>query len=439
MNTEMAATRREFLHGGLTLLSAAATVPVFLDRTAAALAGPAGAGKASGAANDRILVVVQLAGGNDGLNTIIPYRNDIYYRARPQLGIARGQALALTDELGLHPSASGLKRLYDDGLLGIVQGVGYPNPDRSHFKSTEIWETGDPRQRNHDGWLGRYFDCSCKGKDAPPDPKSAIALTPEAPLALQGAKFSPVAFSTPEQLSWQPGRVSPQARAAFERLNNPDEGHNADGTLKAVGTLEYLQRTALDARVSARDIQQAAGGGAGRLRERMLGGGGRRGGGDLARQLQMVARMIAADLPTRVYYVSLGGFDTHAGQSGRHQQLMQQLGTAVAEFVETLRKGGQLDRVLMMTFSEFGRRVEQNASQGTDHGQAAPMFLIGSGVRAGFRNQHPDLRRLNQGDVPWQVDFRSVYQAVVGDWLRGDARGILGGSFPALDLIASRR
>ncbi len=438
MSEDLAATRRDFLRSGLTLVSAAATVPVFLDRTATALAGPAsGAKKAgSGASNDRILVVVQLAGGNDGLNTIIPYRSDIYYRARPQLAIAKTQALALTDDLGLHPAATGLKKLYDDGDLAIVQGVGYPNPDRSHFKSTEIWETADPQQRNHDGWLGRYFDCACKGNDAL-DPKSAIALTAEAPLALQGDRFSPVAFSTPEQLSWQPGRVSPGAREAFERLNNPDEGHNPDGTLKAVTTLEYLQRTALDARMSARDIQNAAGGGAGRVRERMMGGGGRRGGGELARQLQMVSRMIAADLPTRVYYVSLGGFDTHAGQTGRHQQLMQQLGTALQEFVDTLRKNGQLGRVLIMTFSEFGRRVEQNASQGTDHGQGAPMFLIGTKVRAGLRNSHPDLRQLNQGDIPWQVDFRSVYQAVLTDWLRADSRRILGGAYPALDLIAN--
>jgi len=439
MSEDLAATRRDFLRSGLTLVSTAATVPLFLDRTATALAGPASGTKkaGSGASNDRILVVVQLAGGNDGLNTIIPYRSDIYYRARPQLAIAKAQALALTDELGLHPAATGMKKLFDDGDLAIVQGVGYPNPDRSHFKSTEIWETGDPQQRNHDGWLGRYFDCACKGNDAP-DPKSAIALTAEAPLALQGDRFSPVAFSTPEQLSWQPGRVSPGAREAFERLNNPDAGHNADGTLKAVTTLEYLQRTALDARMSARDIQSAAGGGAGRVRGRMAGGGGRRGGGELARQLQMVSRMIAADLPTRVYYVSLGGFDTHAGQLGRHQQLMQQLGTALQEFVDSVRKNGQLDRVLIMTFSEFGRRVEQNASQGTDHGQGAPMFLIGTTVRAGLRNSHPDLRQLNQGDIPWQVDFRSVYQAVLTDWLRANSRQILGGTFPALDLIATR-
>lgn len=438
MGDGFAATRRQFIQDGLTLISAAATVPTFLDRTAIALGAEpsAGASKRKGGSNDRILVVLQLAGGNDGLNTIIPYRSDAYYRARPQIGIAKKDALVLTDDVGLHPSAVGLKELYDEGLLSVVQAVGYPNPDRSHFKSTEIWETGDPTQRDHHGWLGRYFDCTCKGDDVP-DPKAAIALTSEAPLALQGTRFSPVAFSQPEQLAWQPGKVSKQTRDAFERLNNPDDDHNPDGTLKTVSKLEYLQRTAMDARMSARDIQNAAGGGRGRVAG-AFGGGQRGGGGQLAGQLQMVARMIAADLPTRVYYVSLGGFDTHAQQLGRHQQLMQQLGAALKQFFADLRSSGQLERVLVMTFSEFGRRVEQNASQGTDHGQAAPMFLIGSKVRAGVQNAHPDLRQLSQGDIPWQIDFRAVYAAILANWLRTDARKVLGGQFPNLDLIKKR-
>jgi uncharacterized protein (DUF1501 family) len=193
----------------------------------------------------------------------------------------------------------------------------------------------------------------------------------------------------------------------------------------------------MDARMSARDIQDAAGGGRGRAGG-VFGGGRRGGGGQLTAQLQMVARMIAADLPTRVYYVTLGGFDTHAQQIGRHQQLMQQLGVALKQFFADLRSSGQLERVLVMTFSEFGRRVEQNASQGTDHGQAAPMFLLGSKVRAGVQNRHPDLRRLNQGDIPWQVDFRAVYAAILANWLRTDARKVLGGQFANLDLIKTR-
>ncbi len=433
MSDATISTRREFVRGGLSLLSAAGTVPLFLHRTAAAMEPRSGArlrGRAKGT-GERVLVVLQLAGGNDGLNTIIPYRNDIYHRARPQLAIARKDALRLTDDIGLHPQAEGLKELYDDGLLCVVQGAGYPNPDRSHFKSTDIWESGDPSQRTHRGWLGRYFDCACKGND-PPDPKSAIALVGEPPLALQGDRFSPVAFSTPDQLAWRPGDVSAAAREAFQRLNHPDEGHNPDGTLKPLSRLEYLQRTALDARLSARDIQDAAGGG-GRARiDALLRP---RGGGQLASQLQMVARMIAADLPTRVYYVSLGGFDTHAGQAGRHGQLMKQLGDGLRQFMAELKASGQRERVLLMTFSEFGRRVAENASQGTDHGAAAPLMLVGEPVRGGLANAHPDLGRLDAGDVPWQVDFRSIYATVLTRWLRADARRVLGGNFPMPDLL----
>lgn len=439
MSEPMAATRREFIRNGLTLVSTAATVPAFLDRTARAMgseaAGPRRRTEPS-EETDRILVVLQLAGGNDGLNTVIPYRDDAYYRARPQIAIARKDALPLTDELGLHPSATGLKQLYDAGLLAIVQGVGYPNPDRSHFKGTDIWETGDPMLRSSRGWIGKYFDCSCKGTD-PPDPRKAIALTQEIPLALQGERFSPVAFSSPDQLDWRPGRTSPSTREAFEQLNQPDDDHTPDGRLKPDAMLDYLTRTALDARMASHDIMEAAGGdsrrGAG---PRAAGSPGR--GGALTAQLQMVARMIAANLPTRVYYVSFGSFDTHAGQVGRHQQLLRELGEALEHFFNDLHGSRQVDRVLLMTFSEFGRRVEQNASQGTDHGAAAPLFLAGPAVRAGLFGPAPDLRRLDRGDVAWSVDFRSIYATVLSKWLRADAARILGGRFKPLDLLQTR-
>lgn len=423
-------TRRHFLRNGLTLLGAAATVPTFLDRTALAMAAPPG--KNARKTDDApILVVLQLAGGNDGLNTIVPVRQDAYYRARPQLAIQRKDALSLSDDIALHPAAAGLKELYDDGLVGIVQSVGYPNPDRSHFRSTDIWETADPETRIHRGWLGRYFDCTCKGNEQP-DPKAGIALTGEAPLALQGDRFNPVAFGSPEQLNWQPGRVSPAARRAFEALNGGEDDHTPDGKLKSITPLDYVQRTALDARMAARDIQRAAGGGGGGR----LGGRAAGGGGALASSLRTVARMIGAGLPTRIYYVSLGGFDTHAGQTGRHNQLMRELGDGLKAFVTELRESKQLDRVMLMTFSEFGRRVAQNASQGTDHGAAAPMFLVGSGVRPGLHGDSPNLDRLDEnGDLRWAVDFRSVYSEVLSRWLRADARQILGGQFKPLKLV----
>lgn len=424
-------TRREFLTRGLTLIGGSATIPAFLQNTAYALAGPDDApapprGKAS---QERVLVVVQLAGGNDGLNTVIPRGNDDYHRARPRLAIARDKSLKLTDDLGLHPAAEGLKELYDNGMLSIIQAVGYPNPDRSHFKSTDIWMTADPDERTHTGWLGRYCDCTCRGSD-PPDPKTAIALTAESPLALSGPRFRPVAFSSPDQLSWRPGPDQDSAEDAFAKLNQPSRAKAKPTTM-----LDYVQRTALDARLSAEQIQRAAGESPSRRRGRGAQEILARGRPDLSQQLRMVARMIAARLPTRVYYVSMSGFDTHANQLASHENLMRQLGRALLSFTQELKTNGDLSRVLVMTFSEFGRRVGENASGGTDHGAAAPMFLIGPSIHAGIHGKHASLTDLDRGDLKWSIDFRGVYAAVLSKWLKADAKKILGGDFSGPNVL----
>ncbi len=395
-------TRREFMTGGLRFLSAAATMPVFLGRGAIALAGPQDAAKRKDDSNP-ILVVVQLSGGNDGLNTVIPFENDIYYRLRPRLAIERKSVLSLGRGMGLHPSADGLKSLFDAGRLAIVQGVGYPNPNRSHFVSMDIWHTADPSQRKHSGWLGRYVDACCPGAD-PPEPMNGIALMKESPLAMLGERFSPLTFEDVNDLSWRAGRRDAKAEAAFRKLNG-GEAPVADSKAS-----EYLQRAAVEALVGADEIRAAAGR---ELRTR----GGRREGGPLAQQLGLIARMIAADLPTRVYYASLGGFDTHAGQLGRQQQLLGQLGDSLAGFVEVLEDHGLLDRVLILAFSEFGRRVEENASGGTDHGEAGPVLLIGSRVKSGLIGDPPDLANLNRGDLAHRYDFRQIYAGILRDWL----------------------
>ena len=425
-------TRREFLGRGMTLLSAASTVPLFLDRTAWAFAGPLDRFRKN-SGDDRVLVVLQLAGGNDGLNTIIPIRNDTYYKLRPRLAIDRSQALSLTSELGLHPAATGLKRLYDDGHLGILQGVGYPNPDRSHFVATDIWSTADPQGHQHEGWMGRYFDCTCKGNDRP-NPKLAISLTSEAPLALTGKRFSPISFGSPDELTWRGAAGDPLHRAAFDQLNAAPPSNPAAGKVLTQGSaLAYLERTAMDAQASALEIQQAAGatGRAPKPDLRAIPGKGRKGNGQLTQQLMMVKRMIAAGLGTRVYYVSLGGFDTHANQPNRHQQLMTELGEGLSDFVTELKNDGLLDKVLLITFSEFGRRVAENASQGTDHGAAAPLFIVGGRVKPGMHGVHPGLEPadLDQGDLNWQIDFRSVYATVLKEWLHTDPARVLGGAF----------
>lgn len=415
MSDPLFTSRREFITGSLRFLSAAATMPVFLGRSALAFAEPQGAAKRVDDSSP-ILVVVQLSGGNDGLNMVVPYENDIYYRLRPRLAIEAKTVLSLESGVGLHPAATGLKSLYDEGLLTIVQSVGYPNPNRSHFVSMDIWHTADPDQRRHNGWLGRYVDACCAGADPPP-PTEAIALLKESPLALIGERFAPLTFEDVNDLTWKAGRRDAGAAAAFRKLNS---GAQAGGTSDVQ---QFLQRAAAEALAGADVIRTAAG------RELRSRGGRRREGGALAQQLDLIARMIAADLPTRIYYVSQGGFDTHAGQLGRQQLLLRQLGDSLSGFVETLREQGLLDRVLVLAFSEFGRRVQENASGGTDHGEAGPMLLAGAGVKAGVLGEPPDLANLNRGDVPHKIDFRQVYAGVLRDWMKLPPKqidGILG-------------
>ncbi len=414
-------TRREFLHGTLGTLSLSATMPGFLVRTAEAALE-------DDKPNDKILVMVQLAGGNDGLNTVVPYADDNYYRARPGLAVKPDDVLKIDNHVGLNPALGGMKELYDDGLLAIVQGVGYPNPNRSHFKSMDIWHTADPAGRKHTGWLGRYVDHCCKGSD-PPKPNAAIALMPEAPLALLGRDFSPLAFQDEHSLRWRSRNSSEDARKLFAELNDGRPATPAGkGKKKHKNTaLDFLRRATLEARLGAAEVHAAA---KGRVRAPK---GGRK--GNLQAQLSLVLQMIAADFPTSVYYVSIGGFDTHANQANRHRQLLTQLGTGLRSFMAELKKHKLADRVLLASFSEFGRRVRQNASGGTDHGTAAPMFLMGTRVKPGLHHKHPALDRLDGGDLVHSCDFRRVYAAILRDWLDTPPQRILHGQFAPLEII----
>ncbi len=426
-------TRRVFLAKGLTMLAAGATVPTFVNRTAYAMGRPfdqlltsPDSGK-----DGKVLVVVQLSGGNDGLSTIIPFGDDAYYRARPSLGIAADQTLKLNGYIGLNPQLSALKELYDDGRMTLVQGVGYPNPDRSHFRSMDIWHTANPGEGAiTSGWLGRYFDAQCCGTDpkeharahaagtVAPDPHVGIALGDENFLAMQGELVTPLGFERPEDYRYQG-----PAADAFGKLNTPDG--TADPEETEAGELDFLTRTAMDAQVSSDRIMKVT-------RAHKPGVDYPRGA--FADQLRTVAAMIRGGLPTRVYYVSLGGFDTHASQLGRHDNLMRQLAGGVKAFMDDLKQQGNDERVLVMTFSEFGRRVAQNASGGTDHGTAAPMFFFGhhKHVNAGILGNHPSLTDLDRGDLKYNVDFRSCYAGVLQQWLGTDAQTcarVLGGRF----------
>ena len=443
MSELTAFTRREFLHSGLVMASAAATVPWFLNKSALGLPMP-GPGMTSipGVPEDRVLVVVQLSGGNDGLNTVVPFGMKEYYSARPGIGIPAEQVLRLsrTDGIGLHPQMTALKDLYEDGLCTIIQGVGYPNPNRSHFKSMDIWQTADTTATGN-GWLGRYFDSQCcgygkgeSGKATAPPPQDilatqsampGIAIGRSAPLAMQGQKVKPVSFESEELFRWIGQDVDPALAAPYKDMQDRPVPNGVDPESNAA----FLMRTALDAQVSSDLIRKA-------VRQKPLAE--YPGGNQLAQQLQMVSAMIRGGLPTRVYYVQLGGFDTHAGQGGAqggHGQLLNRFATALRAFYADLKAAGHDGRVLTMSFSEFGRRVGQNASQGTDHGTAAPMFLCGPMVKPGVLGEHPSLADLDDGDLRHRIDFRSVYAGVLQGWLRADAKAVLEGTYPVAPVI----
>ena len=427
-------TRRVFLQKGLPMLAVGATVPSFLDQTVMAIANPLDTPltqRPSGK-DGKIRVVVQLAGGNDGLNTVIPYADDTYQNVRRTLAMPGSEVLKVNDYLGLHPNLAPLKKLFDDGKMSVIQGVGYPNPNRSHFRSTDIWSSGySEKEIVTSGWVGRFFDNACPGCE----PHVGVSVGERMPLAMQGERVTPVSF---EQASAY--QYTGPDRERYERLNLREAKPSTQPAVKkapratlarkvedsAGSTLDFLHRTAMDAQLSSDDILA--------MTKRYTTSA------DYPRNkfgegLRSVAAMIAGGLPTRVYYVSLGGFDTHQNQKGRHEQLMLQLAQGMGAFWSDVTKQGNDQRVLMMTFSEFGRRVEQNASGGTDHGAAAPMFLVGSGVKPGLFGRHPSLTDLDQGDLKFNVDFRSVYATVIQEWLDTPSKPILGQQFKTMPLL----
>lgn len=406
-------TRRHFIQRGTMLASMTATAPLFIQRASAAMGLPLGSMLTSlaGVPQDHVLVVVQLAGGNDGLNTVVPYGSSDYYKKRPQLAIAapgkgNDAALALqgADGVGLHPAFSGFRELFDDGLGCIVQGIGYPNPNRSHFSSMDIWQTADTSGRDN-GWLGRYFDNTCSGT---PNAAAGIALGNAAPLAMQGAKSLPVSFESPDLYRWMGEDFGEDVASAFKSVPGLQTPATDDN-------LAFLKRTSLDAQLSSATVRKAV----------TVSPLATWNSGDLANQLQTVAALIRSGMSTRVYYVTLGGFDTHANQAGSHQRLLRQVGDSLLSFQNELKAQGNEGRVLTMVFSEFGRRVGENGSGGTDHGTAAPMYLVGPMVKPGVHGTHPSLTNLDNGDLKFTADFRQVYAAALKDWMGADADAIL--------------
>jgi len=436
MNIDALKTRREFLRTGLLGGSLSWTLPAFLSRTMQTLHAQADGALNQGVTgrDGNILVVLQLAGGNDGLNTVIPLGNDEYRKARPNLGIPESSILKIDPATGLHPSLSGLASAYQDGHLAIVQGVGYPNPNRSHFRSTEIWATAvDSDKSSTTGWIGRYFDNACSGCDA----SIGIAMASQLPQAFAATNPKGVLFQGggggKKKSSKKKGSNLSDSDPSMMSMEEDDAGEaggsigalNGPGNLGKLSALDFLERTEMDAMVSQQEISSASA----KAKNAVPFPSSR-----LGQNFAMVSRLIAGGMPTRIYYLSLGGFDTHTQQAGAHERLLKEMGDAVSAFLADLKAQGNLGRVTLMTFSEFGRRVKENASGGTDHGAAAPLFLAGGGVKAGLLGQMPSLasKDLFDGDVKYNTDFRSVYATVLEKHLGVKSEPILKKPFPLI-------
>jgi uncharacterized protein (DUF1501 family) len=434
-------TRRDFLR--TTLLGGALgwTVPSFVANTFSALHASADGAltQFTTGKDGPILILLQLAGGNDGLNAVVPYTNDFYYQARPTIGVKAADVLKLNDTLGLNPALAGFKSLYDAGRLAVVNGVGYPNPNRSHFRSTEIWQTASDENRYlTDGWIGRYFDNACAGCD----PTVGINIGDRLPQAFSSHNPTGISLQNPASYRFMGAGLNDDEETAYRSMYGEAPGGSGAGDSVSMlsGTitlnngqsaLDFLERTSMDAQVSSDKIRDIAG----KVKNMV-----NYPGSGLANNLKLVARLIAGGLPTRVFYVSQGGYDTHTNQRGSQDGRLKELGDAVKAFTDDLTAMGEFQRVTMMTFSEFGRRVTENGSRGTDHGAAAPMFIIGGDkVRNGLVGAEPSLdpKDLLDGDIKFGTDFRSVYATLLQDWLKTPSVPILGRQFETVPLIGT--
>ncbi|QEL18197.1 DUF1501 domain-containing protein [Limnoglobus roseus] len=411
------ATRRDFLKSS-TLLGFGGSVPAFLGTTA--LAAPA---SSKAGAKDTILVVVQLTGGNDGLNTVIPFKNELYAKYRPTIAVPKDKVFGVNAEVGLHPSMAPLGQLLNEQSAAcIVQGVGYPNPDQSHFRSMDIWQAASTDATLTEGWLG-------KAMKAKPVPAFHLAADNEiAPLALNGAPARVPSVAKLEDFQLKIGGASGKDKSdqktVIEAVTKGEM--TTEGQPKL---LDFVRRTAINTYESTDRLREI-----GKNYEPKV----PYPASAFANRLKLAAQLIDAGIGARLFYVSLDGFDTHAGQggaAGNHANLLATVAGGISAFYRDLSARGHGDRVCVMTFSEFGRRAKENGSNGTDHGSGAPMFLVGGKVKAGVVGDHPSLEKLADGNLVHSTDFRQIYAAVLEKWLGVDPKPILGEKFKPLDVF----
>jgi uncharacterized protein (DUF1501 family) len=361
----------------------------------------------------KILIVLQFSGGNDGLNTVIPVRNDIYYRERPRLSISGEKSLSLNDDVSLHPSLTHFKELYSEGNLAILNNVGYPNPDRSHFRSMDIWQSASRSdQVLNSGWLGRYLDAECEHCSKP---TQVLEMDDILSLALSGEKMKGIALRDPKRLydTSQDPFFKEMLRVGLQEQSEDPGSYLYKVMAETISGADYIyQQSKL--RPSGTVYPST----------------------EIGKNLKTIASLILSDINTSVYYVSLGSFDTHVAQQAKQEKLFNDLNEAIKPFTDDLKSGRRFEDVLMISFSEFGRRVSENGSGGTDHGTANNMFLISGGLKnKGILNEMPDLTNLIDGDLNQQLDFKRVYATVLKKWLQADDYKILGERYEYLNFI----
>jgi uncharacterized protein (DUF1501 family) len=406
-------SRRSFLKKSTLATAGTMLIPGFLKALEAnqLVATPA---------HNRKLVIVQLSGGNDGLNTIVPYRNDIYYRERPDLAIPSDKVLQINDEIGFNPALAPLRELFDKGLMTIVNNVGYPNPDRSHSRSLNIWHTAsDSDSYGSTGWIGRYLDAQCS-TDCFTSSSFALELDDSLSLAMKGDKVKGLAVLNPYRFHQQAHHPYFEQVSTLSRAT-PINDHAS-----------YLYKTLAET-LSSADAIYAAWKSSDSNQETKRGTYPE---SEFGKRLKTIAELISSDIQTQVYYVSLSGFDTHVNQLEQQNRLLTTYAEAMSAFTNELEENNQLDDVMIMTFSEFGRGVKQNASQGTDHGTANNLFLMNGRLKKGrIFNEAANLVDLNEGDLKHTIDFRNIYATLLRQWLKVDDVAILGRKFDTLGFV----
>jgi uncharacterized protein (DUF1501 family) len=404
--------RTGFLLGAVSGLAVVANTETVFSRALAQTVLPGLPGS-----SDRVLLVINFQGGNDGLNTVVPYGMADYYRFRPSLGVPQSDVLRIDDVVGLNPVLGPLKKMYDAGKVAIVQGVGYPDPDHSHFRSTEIWQTAQPKGYESTGWIGRYLDSAGLPKD---NLFNAVALNNVLPELMISKTTDVPAIDALRGYGLRSDSNAGNREAFHEFVRDTTVPFRSPFLAQVAEIEDHAQRGAeeLPKLVAGYKVQATYPTTA------------------LGRSLALAAQIVGSKLGTRVLYIQHGSFDTHVTQKQTQDRLLADFANAIDAFYADLAAHGNDGRVLTMTFSEFGRRVPENASRGTDHGEAAPVFLIGGGVKGGLYGNHPDLAQLNMGNLPFSTDFRSVYATVIERWLGRPSAAIVGGSFSPLTALA---